>query len=37
VARTLADLEGRDSVVGQDVLTALSLRQRTATEEALAA
>ena len=33
VARTIADLEQRESVSGDDVLTALSLRQRGASEE----
>ncbi len=37
VARTVADLEDREQVTMDDVLTALSLRQRSATEEALAA
>jgi len=37
VARTIADLERRDPVTGEDVLTALSLRQRGSTAEALAA
>lgn len=37
VARTLADLDGRDRVTHADVLTALSLRQRGFSEEALAA
>jgi magnesium chelatase family protein len=37
VARTLADLERRDRVTGDDLLTALSLRQRSSSEEALAA
>ena len=37
VARTLADLERRDRVTSQDVLTALSLRQRSSGEGALAA
>ncbi len=37
VARTLADLDRRDRVSREDVLTALSLRQRSLTEEALAA
>jgi magnesium chelatase family protein len=37
VARTLADLDGRARVTSDDVLTALSLRQRSSTEEALAA
>jgi magnesium chelatase family protein len=36
-ARTLADLDRRDRVTSQDLLTALSLRQRTASEEPLAA
>jgi magnesium chelatase family protein len=33
VARTIADLEGRGHVASDDVLTALSLRQRTSSEE----
>jgi magnesium chelatase family protein len=37
VARTLADLEDSEPVRGDDVLTALSLRQRSPGEEALAA
>jgi magnesium chelatase family protein len=37
VARTIADLEGHDRVIAQDVFTALSLRQRAAAEEAIAA
>ena len=37
VARTIADLEGRERVRTEDVLTALSLRQRSSTEIALAA
>ena len=37
VARTIADLEGRDRIVQADVLTALSLRQRSAADGALAA
>jgi magnesium chelatase family protein len=37
VARTIADLERRDRVTGADVLTALSLRQRSSSEGALAA
>lgn len=37
VARTIADLEGRDAVTEADVLAALALRQRGAGEEALAA
>jgi magnesium chelatase family protein len=37
VARTLADLQDSDAVRGDDVLTALSLRQRSPGEEALAA
>ena len=37
VARTVADLDGHETVRADDVLTALSLRQRSATEEALAA
>jgi magnesium chelatase family protein len=37
VARTIADLDGRDRVCSDDVLTALSLRQRSSSEEALAA
>ena len=36
-ARTVADLNGRDRVTSHDLLTALSLRQRTSSEEALAA
>ena len=36
VARTLADLEQREPVTGEDVLTALSLRQRGASEEPVA-
>ena len=36
VARTIADLAGRDRVSRSDVLTALSLRQRTSAEAALA-
>src|SRR5450755_1517234 len=36
VARTIADLQRRDSVTADDVLTALGLRQRTGTEAALA-
>lgn len=36
-ARTLADLDRRDQVIAGDLLTALSLRQRVSTEEALAA
>ena len=34
VARTIADLAGRERVAGADVLLALSLRQRTASEQA---
>jgi magnesium chelatase family protein len=37
VAQTVADLEGRDRIAPDDVLTALSLRQRSAAETALAA
>jgi magnesium chelatase family protein len=37
VAQTVADLEGRDRITTDDVLTALSLRQRSAAETALAA
>jgi magnesium chelatase family protein len=37
VAQTVADLEGRDRITTDDVLTALSLRQRSAAEAALAA
>ena len=37
VARTIADLEGHDRVSAEDVLTALSLRQRGAAEEPMAA
>jgi magnesium chelatase family protein len=37
VAQTIADVEGRDRIVQGDVLTALSLRQRSAAETALAA
>lgn len=37
VARTLADLDRRERVTSQDLLTALSLRQRSSTEEPLAA
>jgi magnesium chelatase family protein len=37
VAQTIADLDGRDRIVSDDVLTALSLRQRSAAETALAA
>jgi magnesium chelatase family protein len=37
VARTIADLEGSQPVMEKHVLTALSLRQRSASEEALAA
>jgi magnesium chelatase family protein len=37
VARTIADLNGRACVAQEDVLTALSLRQRGQTEAALAA
>jgi magnesium chelatase family protein len=37
VARTVADLDGRERVTSQDLLTALSLRQRSSSEEMLAA
>jgi magnesium chelatase family protein len=37
VAQTIADLEGHDRITQADVLTALSLRQRSAAETALAA
>jgi magnesium chelatase family protein len=37
VARTIADLEGRERVESTDMLTALGLRQRTGAEAALAA
>jgi magnesium chelatase family protein len=37
VARTVADLDGRTTVRSEDVLTALSLRQRGTSEAALAA
>jgi predicted ATPase with chaperone activity len=37
VARTIADLEGRDRVSAGDVLMAVSLRQRDRYEGALAA
>ena len=37
VARTLADLDGRERVTGDHLLTALSLRQRGAGEETMAA
>ena len=37
VAQTIADLEGHDRITQADVLTALSLRQRSAAESALAA
>ena len=37
VARTIADLEGRDRIVQADVLSALSLRQRSDGDGALAA
>jgi magnesium chelatase family protein len=37
VARTVADLDQHETVLADDVLTALSLRQRSATEQALAA
>jgi magnesium chelatase family protein len=37
VARTLADLDGRDRVTSEDLLTALSLRQRSPSEQAMAA
>ena len=36
VARTIADLESREQVVAENVLTALSLRQRSSSEEASA-
>jgi magnesium chelatase family protein len=36
VARTIADLGQRERVTRSDVLTALSLRQRSSTEAALA-
>jgi predicted ATPase with chaperone activity len=36
-ARTLADLNQQEHVRSQDLLTALSLRQRIAAEEAVAA
>ena len=36
VAQTIADLDGRDRIAQNDVLTALSLRQRSAAETALA-
>jgi magnesium chelatase family protein len=36
-ARTVADLNHRDRVTSHDLLTALSLRQRASTEEAIAA
>ena len=36
-ARTIADLEGRERIGTEDVLTALGLRQRAAGEESLAA
>ena len=36
VARTIADLESREQVVAENVLTALSLRQRSPSEEASA-
>jgi magnesium chelatase family protein len=35
VARTIADLAGREAVGKEDVLTALSLRQRTSAEAAV--
>ena len=37
VARTIADLERHDRVTREDLLTALALRQRSASETALAA
>jgi magnesium chelatase family protein len=37
VARTIADLEGRDRVLEADVLLALSLRRRSASSDAMAA
>jgi magnesium chelatase family protein len=37
VARTLADLDRRDRVTTDDLLTALSLRQRNPREDAIAA
>ncbi len=37
VAQTIADLDGHDRIAQDDVLTALSLRQRSAAETALAA
>jgi magnesium chelatase family protein len=37
VARTIADLEARERIVVEDVLTALGLRQRASGEESLAA
>jgi magnesium chelatase family protein len=37
VARTVADLQRRDRVTAEDLLTALSLRQRSAREDVLAA
>ena len=37
VARTLADLDRRERVTSADLLTALSLRQRSSSEEAMAA
>jgi magnesium chelatase family protein len=37
VAQTIADLEEHDRVTHADLLTALSLRQRSAAESALAA
>lgn len=36
VAQTIADLDGRGRIAQNDVLTALSLRQRSAAETALA-
>jgi magnesium chelatase family protein len=33
VARTIADVQGREQVGSDDVLAALSLRQRTSSEE----
>jgi magnesium chelatase family protein len=37
VSRTIADLEGRSRVLAADVLLALSLRQRTGSEDVRAA
>ena len=37
VSQTIADLEGHEPITEDDVLTALSLRQRSAAETALAA